>query len=66
MKNRYLLYNKQVAQAKKLEKEGKILILAPDSLEGMSTLRRDVEAMDKLYKKGYRDAKRFLPAFLTP
>lgn len=64
LKNRYLLYNRQVEEAKKLEAEGKVLILAPDSLEGMSTLKKDVEAMEKLYKKGYKDAQRQLPAFL--
>lgn len=65
LENRYRLYNRQVAEAKELEKEGKVLILAPDDLEGMSTLKRDVPAMDKLYKKGYEDARRQLPAFLA-
>lgn len=62
--NRYVLYNSQVEEAKKLEREGRVLILAPDSLEGMTTLKRDVEAMEKLYQKGYEDARRLLLAFL--
>lgn len=57
MKNRYLSYNKGVAKAKEYEKEGKLLILSPDSIEGMSTLKRDVDAMKKLYEKGYNDAQ---------
>ncbi len=65
LKNRYLRYNEQVEKAKALEKEGKVLILAPDNLEGMSTLKRDPEAIEKLYKKGYENAKELLPGFLT-
>lgn len=57
LKNRYLTYNKKVAKAKELEKEGKVLILAPDSIEGMSTLKRDPVAIEKLYEKGYKDAE---------
>ena len=56
MRNRYKTYNAQLARAEELEKEGKVLILAPDNIEGMTTLKRDVEAMEKLYQKGYRDA----------
>ena len=65
LKNRYLTYNRQVAEAKELEKEGKVLIIAPDSIEGMSTLKRDPVAIEKLYQKGYRDAERLLPGFIN-
>ena len=60
---RYVKYNAEVENAKKLEAEGKVLILSPDSLEGMTTLKRDIEAMEKLYQKGYRDAAK-IPEFL--
>ena len=63
LKNRYLLYNSQVEEAKKLEAEGRVCILAPDNLEGMTTLKKDVKAMEKLYNKGYHDAESRLPAF---
>lgn len=65
MTKRYLKYNEQVDSAKKLEEEGKVLILAPDNLEGMKTLKRDVAAMEKLYAKGMQDAARHLPGFLV-
>ena len=55
--NRYLTYNAQVENAKKFEAEGKLLILAPDSIEGLSTLSRDLEALECMYQKGYRDAE---------
>lgn len=48
-------YNKGVAMAQKLAKEGKVLIVAPDDTCGVSTLSRDADALRKLYKKGYRD-----------
>ena len=60
---RYVKYNAEVENAKKLEAEGKVLILSPDNLEGMTTLKRDIEAMEKLYQKGYRDAAK-IPEFL--
>ena len=57
LKDRHLTYNAQVARAKELEAEGKVLILAPDSIEGLSTLSRDLDALERMYQKGYRDAE---------
>ena len=51
------LYNRQLDEAKNLERQGKVLILAPDSIEGMSTLKRDKGAILKLYEKGMKDAE---------
>ena len=55
---RYKTYNDEVVLAKKYQSEGKALIIAPDDCCGMSTLTKDREAIDRLYKKGYRDAKK--------
>lgn len=55
---RYRTYNQQVKLAKKYQKEGKVLILAPESCEGMKTLTKDKKAIDKLYHRGYQDAKK--------
>lgn len=57
-------YNDGVALAKDLEKQGKVLIVAPDDTCGVETLCHDVEAMGKLYEKGYRDGAA-IPAFLS-
>ena len=46
--------------AKLLAKRGKVLILAPESIEGVDTLKRNKEAMDKLYKRGYFDAEKIV------
>lgn len=53
---RYKKYNDGVALAKRYQEEGKVLILAPDDCEGMNTLTKDKNAIERLYQKGYRDA----------
>ncbi len=50
-------YNRQLRECLELEKQGKVLILAPDSIEGMKTLTKDKDAIIHLYKKGYKDAE---------
>lgn len=47
-----------VSFAKELQKEGKLLIISPKSIGNMSTLTKDKQALDTLYKKGYDDAKK--------
>lgn len=56
-------YNESVALAKQYEKEGKLLILAPDDTCGMDTLTRDIEAMRRFYSKGMRSAHRIKDFF---
>ena len=50
------LYNECMSRAKKYEKDGKLLIVAPDDTCGVDTLTKDKSAMDRLYQKGYNDA----------
>lgn len=50
-------YNEGVELAKQYEKEGKLLILAPDDTCGMDTLTRDMEAMKRVYGKGISNAE---------
>ena len=47
-----------MAAAKEWEKEDKVLIVSPDDTEGVSTLSKEREALDRLYRKGYRDGAR--------
>ena len=51
--NRAHLYNKKLEQVLKLEKQGKALVLAPDSIEGMGTLTKKEKPIRDLYQKGY-------------
>ena len=54
-------YNEGVAFAKELEKQGKAVIVAPDTIGDMSTLTKDKQALYTLYRKGYVDNEKLVP-----
>ena len=56
--NRKNKVEKGLEYAKKLSRENKVLIVSPESIGKMSTLTKDKEALDKLYKTGYSDAEK--------
>ncbi len=58
LRDRARRYNECVAQAQEYAKQGRVLIIAPDDTCGVDTLRRDKDALQKLYQKGYHDAER--------
>lgn len=62
---RYKKYNDGVALAKIYEKQGKMLIIAPDDCCGMDTLTKDKLCIDKMYHKGYADARSLQEFILT-
>ena len=49
-------YNKTVRTALKLEQDGRVCVIAPDNTEGMSTLTKNKDSLEKMYQKGWRDA----------
>ncbi|MDD6512636.1 patatin-like phospholipase family protein [Sharpea azabuensis] len=51
-------YNQGVEIVKELEKQGKGLIVAPDTIGDMSTLTKDKEKLYLLYIKGYTDGEK--------
>lgn len=53
-------YNASVESAKQYEKQGKLLIVAPDTIEGMKTLTRDKQVLECLYHKGRHDGEKIL------
>lgn len=55
---RYKKYNDSVALAKEYEAKGKLLLLAPDSIGNLTTLKRTKEELDLLYQKGLQDGKK--------
>lgn len=63
MRMRYQTYNDGVARAKELAVQGKVLIIAPDDICGLSTLTKDREKLQRMYDKGRRDAQQ-IQAFL--
>ncbi|MBR3840727.1 MAG: patatin family protein [Erysipelotrichales bacterium] len=54
--NRSYIYNTSLEEAIKLEKAGKILIIAPDEVN-LNTFTKDHNQLDLLYSKGYKDAE---------
>ena len=62
---RHLVYNQALDELAELEKQGRALVLAPADIDGISTLRRNAMAMERLYGYGYQDGaklERFLSA----
>lgn len=57
--NRYVVYEKQLAQAEKLEKEGKVLIIRPDTM-CCSTFETNPEKLNDGYQHGIEVAHREL------
>ncbi len=60
LRRRAELYNKGVKLAQKYAKQGRVLIISPDDTCGADTLKRDKEALKRLYQKGFNDAQRIL------
>lgn len=61
IRNRYKVYNQSLREILELEKQGKVLIIAPDDISGLKTLTKDHEPLRKLYAKGYAAAERIKP-----
>lgn len=61
--NRYQTYNDEVALAKEYEQDGRVLILAPESMYGLDTLSKSFEGLERMYRAGYAAAEA-IPAFL--
>ncbi len=51
-------YNESVALAQEYAGQGTVLIVSPDDTCGVDTLKKDKEALQRLYDKGYSDGKR--------
>ena len=56
--NRIDTYNRSINIAKEYAKEGRLLILAPESIDGVSTLIRKGNSLDSLYRLGMKDAEK--------
>lgn len=53
-------YNRSLALARKLETEGKALIIAPDDISGIKTMEKDKKRLMALYDEGRRKAQALL------
>ena len=55
------VYNREMDGMDEYEKDGRLLVIAPDDTCGVTTLRHTDESIMKLYSKGYKDAERIMP-----
>ena len=53
-------YNEEVEEVKELERQGRVMIIAPEDTHGVDTLTKNKENYIKLYDEGYRNALQFL------
>ena len=53
-------YNNEVRKALKMEQAGTACVIAPDSTEGMSTLTKDKQSLETMYRKGLQDAEKLV------
>lgn len=58
LRQRARRYNEGVARAQEYARQGRVLIVAPDDTCGIDTLKKDREAMERLYEKGYADGRK--------
>lgn len=63
LRQRAQLYNQGLDFAKQQRREGRALIVAPDSIGEMGTLTKDMGAIHALYDKGYADARQLEALF---
>lgn len=57
-------YNESVALAQEYARQGRALIVAPDDICGVDTLKRNKESLQRFYEKGYRDGEKITDFFL--
>lgn len=60
MRNRSVIYNQQLDECEYLQIQGKVCIVAPDSIGKMKTLTKDKDSIEALYYKGYEVGKKIL------
>ena len=51
------VYAESLRQAKALQEQGRVLIVAPDDIGNLKTLSKDADVLDRLYNKGFHDAR---------
>ncbi|NEG54192.1 patatin family protein [Bifidobacterium sp. SMA15] len=64
LRMRYKTYNDEIELAKRYEAEGRVLILAPEDLYGLNTLKKSFEGLEMMYRKGYAAAEASVKGFL--
>ena len=53
-------YNKMVDRAEEYVKKGKVLLIGPEDISGVDTLKRNAEALHRLYGDGLKDGEKLV------
>lgn len=57
LKNRHLMYNRELDEIYKLEKEGKIIVIRPSELVRISKMEKNPKIIRKMYDLGIKDGQ---------
>ena len=60
MQRRPEIYNSQIKKLKSYVREGKAVIISPESDKGMSMITKNKKLLAEYYNKGYNDAMRVM------
>ena len=53
-------YNDSVELCKQYQEQGKVLIVAPENTDGVTTLSKNPDSLNRLYNRGYGDGQQIL------
>ena len=62
--NRTESYNNNLLRVKELEAEGKVFVIAPESMAGFKRTESNSEKLEQIYNDGYKVTKNILPQLL--
>ena len=61
MKNRHRMYNKQMVEINKREREGSLFVIRPPQSLGIGRTEKDPDELERVYQTGREVAKQILP-----
>lgn len=62
--NRTEAYNNNLLRVKELEVEGKVFVIAPESMDGFKRTESNSEKLEQIYNDGYKVTKNILPQLI--
>lgn len=65
LENRHKIYNKTIAYIRKLEADGKIIVIRPEKKVEIGRLEDDVQKLTVLYNQGYETAAKYKDKILS-
>ena len=60
LENRHIMYNEQLRKLYELEKEGKVLVIAPSDTHGIGRTERKPEILIPYFEEGYKDTEKII------